>query len=170
MRILLAALMLSFSVMASANDSYWGVDYNMVDIDVEGISFDTGAIQGVYGKYVHSEAGTKFPLAIEGRLGLGITDDDVDGVTVETDYYFGIYARGEFAATHKLFPYALLGYSKIEATAKGFGGSLSDDDSDISFGIGTRYEHSEKFTFNLEYMFQMVDDVSGLSIGLRYDW
>ena len=169
--ILAIATYVNLTIVASADNRYWGFDYSMVDIDVEQAgSFDTGTVQGVLGIYVNDLVGTSFPIAVEGRAGLGITDDSSDGVTVETDHYIGLYVRGELIVSERFVPYGILGWTRIEATAKGFGESVSESDSDISFGVGARYQYNQHIAFNLEYLSQMVDDVSALSFGVRYAW
>ncbi len=164
-------LLLNIPLGASASERYWGFDYSMVDIEPEfGGSFDTGVVQGVFGMYVNHLVGVSFPLAVEGRAGFGISDDSSDGITVETDNYFGAYARGELVISEKITPYGILGWSRIKATASALGESISESDSDFSFGVGARYQHNQHLAFNLEYLAQLVDDVSALSIGVRYAW
>ena len=166
MRKILVALGLCMSLSAYAGETYVGANFDMIDIDVDGTSFDTGGIRGTYGKYLDNTAGITFPIAVEGRFGFGLLDDDAGGVTVSTDTYWGLYAKAELTNLGAITPYGILGYSSISATAKGFGEEISDDDSGFSFGVGARYHYSNLFTLNFEFM-NLVDDVSALSFGVQ---
>lgn len=126
--------------IAKAND-YFGVNYMLVEVE----SADPDAVQFKYGTMVDKN------LAIEGRLGLGISDDN----SVELDNFFGVYAAYNFMPTEKFNPYAVLGFTRGKISA----GSNSESGSDLSFGIGLNVNHVvDSVTLNIEWINLYNDD------------
>lgn len=94
-------------------------------------------------------------IAIEGRLGTGITEqedyDGIDGLSLAMDYYIGGYLVAQAPVHEKFSLYALAGYTKAEATLEMNNISISDDESDFSYGIGAEFKATDKASITLEY-------------------
>ena len=110
-------------------------------------------------------------LAIEARLGTGLSDDSISAANIKIDNFAGIYAKGILPVSNVASVYGLLGYTqgKIKVDAPGI--SASDSDSDISYGIGAEYAISGTTSVGLEWARFFKGDgykVDGLSLGLSF--
>ena len=170
-----AALLLSSNqaLAFDTGNSYVGAQYAMFTYSESGIpDFDpTGLI--IRGGYFFNKH-----FSLEGRLGFGIGDDqqDVFGfpVKVEIDNMFGIYGVGHLPVSERVDLYGVIGYSQGEATATVVGipgATASDDDSDLSFGVGADFLITDKFSLNIEYMSYLSKsefDTDALSLGVNF--
>lgn len=160
--------------------AYAGIQYAITDFSFEGVSeeFSPTALIG--------RAGSNFNqyVSIEGRLGIGLSDDTVtasDGVTtasasVEVDTLIGLYGVGRLPLGKSSSVYGLVGFTQVDATAStattGFGSaSVSDDESDLSYGVGADIGIRYNLWVNVEYV-QYLDksdvEVSAIAIGMRF--
>ena len=122
-------------------------------------------------------------FAIEGRLGLGLSEDSVsatgpDGfggtMTVDVDFeidrLFGAYAAGYLPLGDVAAAYGLVGITNVKATVSANGFSESDTDTGLSYGVGIDFYPSSGFGITAEYM-QYLDesgyDLSAVSIGAK---
>ncbi len=157
------------NVYSAEGDSYLGIQYGIVTFSESGIpDFEPTALVGRYGKF------TSDNLAVEGRLGIGLSDDSQNifglDVDLEIDHILGVYGAyysGTSSSTTRA--YGILGFTQGEftITVPGFG-SVSDDDSDISFGLGVNFAIGENGVINLEYMNYMEiegTDITAIAIG-----
>jgi opacity protein-like surface antigen len=168
-----AALALGLASVAAAQAQqglYVGGSLSRVEVRVDGLSTAKPTALGV-------RLGNQFSpnLAVEARLGKGITDDTVNGVKVEIDTYYGIYAKGILPMTNLFSAYGLLGYSRGEVTRSGPGGSASDWDSDVSYGLGVDFAITKNTTINVEWARMFKGSIAGanykvnaLSLGANY--
>lgn len=160
--------------------AYAGIQYASVDFSFQDISEDfspTGLI-GRAGSNINRY------VSIEGRLGIGLSDDTItatDGTTtasvsLELDTLIGLYGVGHVPFGESSSIYALVGFTQIDGTASasvtGFGSaSVSDDESDLSYGIGADIGILYNVAVNVEYV-QYIDksdfDVSAIAIGLKF--
>ncbi|MBD3648422.1 MAG: porin family protein [Pseudomonadales bacterium] len=155
---------------ANAETGYYGGSFAFVDYSEEGIG-DDASLNILYGRL-----GTRFNENFSGeiRAGIGIGDDSVNvlgtDVDLELDTLFGAYVRGGIQASETLYPYVILGYTRGEATASVSGfGSVSDSESDVSFGLGVDFDVSKTLTINFEYMNYLDKggaEIDGFSIGI----
>lgn len=170
----LLALLLLAPLAAFAAGPYAGISLTQVAYDEDGFS-TAKPIAATF----KLGAGLSPNLAIEGRLGTGLTDDEASGCVagvgcgspeIEVDYYYGVYLKG-MLPTGTVSPYALIGYTKGELTASLGGFSLSADDSDVSFGLGIDVPISRTAGLNVEYA-QLIDgegfEVTALSAGVTW--
>jgi len=157
------------NVYSAEGDSYLGIQYGIVTFSESGIpDFEPTALVGRYGKF------TSDNVAVEGRLGIGLSDDSQNifglDVDLEIDHILGVYGAyysGTSSSTTRA--YGILGFTQAEftATIPGFG-SVSADDSDISLGLGVNFEIGGNGFINLEYMnYGELDeaDVTAIAIG-----
>lgn len=163
---------LAFAGSATAQDMYKsgtgglyaGVNYTFMDVDYDGFaSADVGTLSGKVGVMA-----TDF-LGLEARAGFGVDDDRVAGAKVELDSFFGGYATINMVNQSPVTPYAVLGFTRIEASV----GSVTDDDSDFSYGLGLNVKLAQNLSGNLEYM-RYYDDsditVDGIGLGLQMNF
>jgi len=158
------------NVYSAEGDVYLGIGYGMVTISESGLpDFEPTALVVRYGNFVTDN------FAAEVRLGTGLSDDTqeilpgVDG-TIEIDHILGVYGSyysGTSSSTTRV--YGILGFTQVEVTASipGFG-SASDDDSDISLGLGVNFEIGGNGFINLEYMNYgelLGSDITVIAIG-----
>jgi hypothetical protein len=160
--------------------AYAGVQYASTDFSFEGVSEDFSPT-GLIGR-----AGSNFNkyFSIEGRLGIGLSDDTVtatDGVntasvSIELDTLIGLYGVGHVPLGKSSSLYALVGLTQVDATASasvtGFGSaSFSDDESDLSYGIGADIGILYNLWVNVEYV-QYLDksdlEVSAIALGVKF--
>ncbi|MBY6019574.1 porin family protein [Ferrimonas balearica] len=112
-------------------------------------------------------------LALEGRIGVGVTDDDLtiwdETVSVEVDHYYAGYLVGTLPLTDWVSVYGLLGYAETKISASSGGNSADESDNDLSYGLGLKMNASENAGFTLEYI-ELYDDVSSLNLGFTYQF
>ena len=185
-RIVMIGLVLSLGAMSGnvfaglTPGAYGGVQYAITDFSFGDISEDISptALVGRAGSNINQY------ISIEGRLGFGLSDDTVtvtDGVTaesasVELDTLIGIYGVGHLPLGKSSSLYALLGLTRVDATKSGaitgFGSvSVSDDETDLSYGFGADIGILYNLWVNVEYI-QYLDktdfDVSAIALGLKF--
>jgi hypothetical protein len=160
--------------------AYAGIQYASTDFSFDGVpeEFSPTALIG--------RAGSNFNqyVSIEGRLGIGLSDDTItatDGVTtasvsIEIDTLIGLYGIGRVPLGKSSSLYALIGFTQVDATKSasltGSGSaSLSDDESDLSYGVGADIGIRYNLWVNVEYV-QYLDksdiEVSAIAVGMRF--
>ncbi|MDY6840051.1 MAG: porin family protein [Pseudomonadota bacterium] len=142
---------------------YAGLNYTFMNAEIGRYDADTGTLSGKVGVMA-----TPF-LGIEARAGFGADDDTINGVDVSVDNFYGGYATFNLANESMVTPYAVLGFTRVEAEV----GSVEDDDSDVSYGIGANMEFAPNLSGNLEYMRYYDDDnvqLDGLSVGIQLNF
>lgn len=144
---------------AGLNYTFMNVDYGSnVDGDLETLSGKVGVMATPY-------------IGVEARAGFGTSDDRVLGADISIDSLFGGYATLNLPTNTPITPYAVLGFTRISSEADIPGGSYSDDDSDVSYGLGVNVDMARNVAANLEYMrYYDKDDVTldGLSLGVAF--
>ena len=146
---------------------YAGLNYTFLDVEDDGLDADLGTLSGKVGVMA-----TPF-LGFEARAGFGVDDDEVRGVELSVDNFYGGYATPNLANESPVTPYAVVGFTRVEAEAKYRGVSVSDDDSDLSYGIGAHVKFAPNLSGNLEYMRYYDDDgltLDGLGLGLQVNF
>lgn len=156
--------------------AYAGIQYASTDFSFEGVPKDLSPTALV------GRAGSNFNqyVSIEGRLGIGLSDDTVTSATeslsIEIDTLIGLYGIGRLPLGKSSSLYALVGLTQVDATTStsmtGFGSSsFSDDESDLSYGVGADIGIQYNLWVNVEYV-QYLDksdvEVSAIAIGMRF--
>ena len=158
------------NVYSAEGDVYLGIQYSMVTLSDAGIpDFEPAVLVVRYGKF------TSDNISVEGRLGTGLSDDtqDIGGldVSIDIDHMVGVYGAyysGTSSSTTRVYGILGITQGELTATIPGFVGSISDDDSDISYGLGVNFEIGENAVINLEYMSYMEiegTDLTAIAIG-----
>ncbi len=163
---------IAFAGTAAAQDMYKsgmgglyaGLNYTFMDVDFDGIaSADVGTLSGKVGVMANEF------LGIEARAGFGVDDDRIAGTKVELDSFFGGYATINMVNESPVTPYAVLGFTRVEASL----GSVSDDDSDLSYGAGLNFKFAQNLSGNVEYM-RYYDDsditIDGIGLGVQVNF
>jgi len=155
---------LSISATASA-ETYLGADYALVDVD----NTNLGAIILKAGYQFNNWA------AFEGRTGFGVRDKsiNIDGldIDVELNNLYGGYFVVRLLQNTNAYPYLIAGYTKaeVEASSSLYSVSVTEDESDFSFGVGANFELSESILGNFEFMRYLdknESEVNGISLGV----
>ncbi len=177
-----AALLVAFSALSFAGDSYIAASVGFVDAyekvtadefgdAIEPFTVETKltALNARLGKHY----GEYF--AAEVRLGVGLGDDviQIDGVdtiaNLEIRDMYGIYARAGARIAERFYPYVLIGYShaNLEGSIDQF--TAEGDFGGVSYGIGLDVQIKRDLSANLEYIsyFDSLGlELSGFSLGL----
>lgn len=146
---------------------YTGLNYTFVDIDTGPSDADVGTLSAKVGVMA-----TPF-LGFEARAGFGVDDDRIGLVDYSLDNFFGGYATFNFANESPLTPYAVLGFTRVELEAEGPFNTVTDDESDVSYGVGLNMKFAANLSGNLEYMRYYDDDdvtVDGLGLGVQFNF
>lgn len=149
-RSLVCGALLAASSGVSAGDAYYGGNLAFMDYSELGLDANVTTLYGRIGKNWNDN------FSGEARLGFGLTDDTVEilgeDVDLKLSNFMGAYVRGGAQVSEAFYPYAILGFTRIDAKVSGFGESVSDSDTDVSFGLGADFNASPSVTLNLEYM------------------
>ena len=154
--------------------AYAGIQYAIADLSFGGVpeDFSPTALVGRVGSNLNQY------VSIEGRLGIGLSEDEVTAtvgsaatsVSVEIDTLIGLYGVGRLPLGKSSSLYALAGFTQVDATASG-SASLSDDESDLSYGVGADIGIGYNLWVNVEYV-QYLDksdmEVSAIAVGMRF--
>ena len=177
-----AALLMAFSGLSVAGDSYIAANIGFIDAyekvtadefgdPIEPFTLETTltALNARLGKHY----GEYF--SVEVRLGVGLGDDviEIDGedsiANLEIRDMYGIYARAGTRIAERFYPYALIGYSNanLEGSIDGF--TAEGDLGGVSYGLGLDIEIKRDLSANIEYIsyFDSLGlELSGFSLGL----
>ncbi|MEM6603888.1 MAG: porin family protein, partial [Pseudomonadota bacterium] len=147
---------------------YIGGDISRVAGEVSGGDYRVSAL----GLRVGADIGEYFGAEIRG--GLGLLDDDftVLGSTqnAELNYYAAALGKVQTPSLNGFRLYGLLGIAHIEMTYSTFGGSQTDTDTGLAYGIGTSYDLNHCMALSLEYLQFGPGEVDYdiLNLGINY--
>lgn len=163
------------SVTAQAGENYGSIQYAMLTHEAYDLEANPTALIARFGSYISED------FAIEGRFGFGLQSDSVS-------YYCGYYCGyadvdvelvtmiGVYGVKHaKLNPtssvYGMIGFTQGKMTFSDSTDSLSDDTTDLSFGVGADLGDGSNTSFTIEYV-QYVSksdfDTSAISFGMKF--
>lgn len=154
----------SFSVPQSNlfSERYIAVYSGLMELDYgEGVSASTNPLELRGGVHVNDN------LAIELRLGLGITGESVNGVDLALKNSQFAMLKFGYPVGERVFPYVAAGLGRIEFDTPATG-SETELDGAYGFGMETKLD---KFTMGIEYFVGAdTDEISyeGVSFGLRW--
>lgn len=164
MKKLILVLVLLFSSNIYANepgDAYIGVQFGQSSLEVDGFD-DIDNTYGLIRLGRHITSDITFDL----RYGDGIGDDTLMGVDFSIDRIFGLYILYHLELSSTISIYGLIGYTEADLKAEANGGSLVEEDDDISYGIGLNIGN-----INVEFT-QYLDgsDFEANAIGIGYNY
>ena len=125
---------------------YTGLNYTFMNLESGNADADVGTLSAKVGVMA-----TPY-LGIEARGGFGVDDDRIGGVDYSLDNFFGGYATFNLANESPITPYAILGFTRVEIEASSFLGTATEDETDVSYGIGMNMDFAPNLSGNLEYM------------------
>ena len=166
----------SLAVADIGGETYYGFQYVQVD---EG-ELDMEPTVGVFRIGSMGDNG----VGVEARFGVGLSDDEISGsdptlgnisLELEVDTVMGLYLVGQ-TTTGTTSVYGIIGFTQVDYTISADAGilgsaSVSDDESDMSYGFGVNINVSDKVSVNLEFV-QILDkddiDASAVSLGVLF--
>ena len=153
----------------SEGTGYFGAGLSQLTFKPDGSSDDVSpsAVIGRLGYFVADQ------VAVEARVGFGLSDDSIGDVDVELDRLFGVYGVGHLPIDEKWSIYGLIGYTDAEATASAGGFSATDSDSGFTLGLGAEFFITPEFGLNLEYTRYLDEsgyELSSLALGGKYNF
>ncbi|WP_417566640.1 porin family protein [Marinobacter sp.] len=146
---------------------YTGLNYTFMNLESGNADADVGTLSAKVGVMA-----TPF-LGIEARGGFGVDDDRIGGVDYSLDNFFGGYATFNLVNESPITPYAVLGFTRVEIQADSPFGTVTEDESDVSYGIGMNMEFAPNLSGNLEYMRYYEDsdaEIDGLGVGIQFNF
>lgn len=165
---IIASLSLATAVEAKKGN-YYGISVTQFNIDGSWFEADVMTLDGRFGTYFNEN------FSGELRAGFGIQDDTVNfdlnsSMDLEMKNHYGAYIRAGIPVGEVFYPYVIAGYThgKVEETF--LGGSISESESDFSYGLGADFALSNDFDISLEYMDYLDMDgveVEGISLGFK---
>ncbi|QSP93875.1 porin family protein [Marinobacter salinisoli] len=147
--------------------AFAGLNYTFVNLDVGPGEADVATLSAKGGVMV-----TPF-IGFEARAGFGVDDDRIGLADYSLDNFYGAYATFQMANESPLTPYAALGFTRVEVEADSVLGTFTEDESDISYGIGLNVDFASYVSGNLEYMRYYDDNdltVDGLGLGVQFSF
>ena len=100
-------------------------------------------------------------LAVEGRLGTGISSDESHGFSVSDGFFGGAYLKGSLALAPTVALYAVAGIAS-NTLHRNYGVGDSTD-TGLSFGIGSDVALSRGMSLNFEWTYLPGGSESGFS-------
>ena len=123
-----------------------GVSVGMVDYSEElGNGFEATADVTM----LSLRGGLKFNEHVSAELRIGKSSSDTANVfgfpvEVEVENYLGAYAKAHLPINDNFNVYGLLGFTKASFSADAGFGAVSDDESDMSYGLGLEFWQGKK--------------------------
>jgi len=104
----------------------------------------------------------------------GDTEDDIAGIDTEVEFdTFGVNLVGIAPIAERFDLFAKLGFAYWDAEVKAFGISDDDDGTDLSYGLGARFNFNEQVSVRAEYEGIDVDGLDTadfLSMGIEFNF
>lgn len=150
---------------SSGGGAFAGLNYTFVNLDVGPGDADVGTLS--------AKGGVMFTpfLGFEARAGFGLDEDRVGVFDYSLDNFYGAYGTFNLANETPLTPYAVIGFTRVEIEADGPFNTFTEDESDVSYGVGLNVDFASYLSGNLEYMRYYDDDdvtVDGLGLGIQF--
>ena len=161
MKNLLSVVILILSSSAMAQTGYGGVGVTAVDAS------DEVSLTAMFARL-----GTDFNKNFSGeiRSAFGVNSGSIgasgERLNVDLKSLHGVYVRTGIPV-QSFFPYFIFGPTLLDFEYSGLGFSMSDSESDFSFGVGADIKVGDLITINIEYMDYSNKgsaDVTGVSL------
>ena len=109
-------------------------------------------------------------LALEARLGTGLTDDSINGLTYEIDNYVGAYAKLLMPFNPQFSAYIIGGYSRAEGKIYNRVSPVHTwSEHDFSAGLGVDLHLAPNLSASMEWI-NLVDEVDLMSFGVNFSF
>ena len=159
-----AAMMLSAGAMAQQGmDSGWyvGASIGQADLDI-----DKDTAWKISAGYQLNRT-----LSIEvGYTNLGEVSDTVLGVPVSAEATaWEVIGVGKFPLANQFSVYGLVGIAMAEVEARAGGVTVSDDSTELTFGVGGQFDFSRNVAMRAQWQRYGADeDVDVISLGVLF--
>ncbi len=173
-RKMLATAVLALASNGALAQAYVGINHTWAKETADAVNID------VDHRLVVLKGGFQFndPLSAEVRYGQATTSEDLflydpywGYLTTKytLEQYYGGYVTATLPTSNSFKPYFVLGYSRAEADFRTRYGSVSESESDFSYGAGLDFSLNERYSVNFEVMrFSDSDgEIDGVSFGLK---
>jgi opacity protein-like surface antigen len=177
--LLLASLSQSIAQADSNQGLYYGVQLLQLNYEEDDVpDLEPTALVFRLGTMLNETFG------VEGRIGAGLSKDDTSfdhpnlgnvDFEVELEHFIGIYGVAQTRLGKSASIYGLLGLTSAQVEksidTRNISGSVSEDESGISFGVGVNFGTSDKYRFSVEYMSYLDEDefsIDSLSLGVVF--
>lgn len=166
--LVITSLAFSGSALAEKGQSYFGASYHIGTYDETGFpEANPTALTFKAGKYLEKN------VAMEARLGLGLTDDTVTylgtDIDLEVKNVLSFFVKGDLNLSESANIYGLFGFTKGKLEASTSFGLISEDDSGLSYGLGIEAKMSNDLYFSGEYILYISEDdydYNGFNFGI----
>lgn len=148
-KIMLTSVLFLVATTAHAEDWYASLHYSSLDVELssggESADSEPDGVTFLIGRMLSKN------LAVEGLIGMGLSDDDVENSSFdfELESALGVSVVGFYPAADTLNLYGKLGVALVEYDDSD--GDASDA-SGIMFGLGAALAINEQFGLNVEYI------------------
>jgi len=163
-------LLASASALASGRHDYRRYDDDTYDGFYLGVSagqliYKEEGLNTIHPTVALFRFGKEFSpyIALEGRIGTGLSDDDADGFRVDTRAIYGGYLKGMLPLAPTFSLYGLAGVSGLDLERNYYKQRTSE--SGLSFGAGADWELGGGAALNLEWI-RLISD--GNNAGYDY--
>lgn len=174
--IALFVILLFLAAVVQAQTPYQGIDYaDLHYSDSEGYRANLKALRYKMGVQVNPK------IAFEGHIIQEIASDTINvsgvGVKLELDSGFGLYMliifplKGNAESEEKGKFYFIAGYTYGSGTVSASGISITDSNSDMSYGVGGEILFTKHFAGTVEYaqlIKKPIVEYSSLSMGIKF--
>lgn len=102
---------------------------------------------------------------------LGYTDlgEVSEGAATAEANALELTALGKFPVGNQFSVYGLAGIAKVEAEVSGPGGTVSDDSTELTYGIGAQYDMTRNVGLRAQWQrYDTEDEVDVLSVGVLW--
>lgn len=158
----ICTLLLSSAVLAAPfaaqADNYLGGDLAFTSVDTGTTSFSPTAAQFKMGTYVNKN------FAVEGRLGVGVSEDEKGATELKVKHFVGAYARGILPVNEKAEVYGLIGFTDVDLDSTTAGITTGASDNGVSFGAGVNVKLDRDWALNFEYANLYDDTINGVDV------
>lgn len=160
---------LAISVSAHAEGGYWGIGLSAMEAEDEvGDSIKPTNLYGHVGYDFNEHFG------VESQASFTLLDDSLGGVDWSTSL-LGVYVKGAVPVSDRVKLYVLGGVSSVEVTADLGFGTVSEDETGTSYGVGADFALNEDMDAFVRYMNYLEEDgifneVTGLNIGVGWSF
>ena len=161
-------------VLANPGVPYIGLDAFLWELDVDDVpEAEATGLRVRGGVEINPYLAFEVHLASGGSDRVRISEPGFGSfdVDIELDYLAGAFLRGQIPLSERFRLYGLAGYSKAKFTMKGLGGSVSDDDTGLSLGLGGQFLATEQVFLSADYVLYLNKsdyDFGALSLGAGY--
>jgi opacity protein-like surface antigen len=176
---LFAAAVLTAGLGLSQQSQAQGFPGLYVGLDLSEFEYKTGGMSSSKPSAIGFVIGQELNpnLALEGRVGTGLSDDRIvfagSRGRLDIDNYAGGYVRGILPMNPSFSVYGMVGFTHARVRVRPGNMGSSSTETDFSFGAGLSANITEQFALTAE-LARLIDTssytVNAVSVGVRYSF